>query len=214
MNRIVLATRNRGKIVELERILGDLGAAMAGLEVAGLEAFPDAPDVPETEPTFEGNALLKARAIAAHTGLPAVADDSGLCVDALNGMPGVLSARWSGRFGDAAASGKDRANLDLVLDQLADVADELRGGHFVCAAALVVPGGAEHVVEGRMHGRIIRAPRGSGGFGYDPVFVPDDDTRTTAELAPDEKDAISHRGRAFRALAELLPDALATARTR
>jgi XTP/dITP diphosphohydrolase len=129
-------------------------------------------------------------------------------------MPGVLSARWSGRFGDAAASGKDAANLELVLDQLADVADELRGAHFVCAAALVVPGGAEHVVEGRMRGRIVRVPRGTGGFGYDPVFVPDSDTRTTAELAPDEKDAISHRGRAFRALAELLPDALATARPR
>ncbi|MEW2356754.1 RdgB/HAM1 family non-canonical purine NTP pyrophosphatase [Spirillospora sp. NPDC029432] len=209
MSRIVLASRNKAKIVELERIL-----AGQGVEVAGLEAFPDAPDVPETELTFEGNALLKARAIAAHTGLPAVADDSGLCVDALNGMPGVLSARWSGRFGDAAEGGKDRANLELVLDQLADVADGERGAHFVCAAALVVPGGAEHVVEGRMHGRVIRAPRGTGGFGYDPIFLTEDGDRTSAELSPEEKDAISHRGRAFRALAELLPDALATARPR
>ncbi|GGQ46452.1 XTP/dITP diphosphohydrolase [Actinomadura coerulea] len=201
MSRIVLATRNRGKVAELRRILGDL-------DVVGLDAFPGAPDVPETELTFEGNALLKARAIAAFTGLPAVADDSGLCVDALNGMPGVLSARWSGRFG---AGDQDAANLRLVLDQLADVADDRRGGSFVCAAALVVPGGAEHCVEGRMHGTVIREPRGTGGFGYDPIFLPDGGTRTTAELAPEEKDAISHRGRAFRALAGIVPDALRAA---
>jgi XTP/dITP diphosphohydrolase len=190
--KIVLATRNMGKVTELRRILEGIG-------VVGLEEFPGAPEVPESELTFSGNALLKARAIAAYTGLPAVADDSGLCVDALNGMPGVLSARWSGRFGDGSAD-KDRANLDLVLDQLADVAAEHRGAHFACAAALVWPSGAEHVVEGRMDGRIIDAPRGSGGFGYDPVFVPDGETRTSAELTPEEKDAISHRGRAFRAL--------------
>ncbi|TDD77995.1 RdgB/HAM1 family non-canonical purine NTP pyrophosphatase [Actinomadura darangshiensis] len=201
MTRLVLATHNQGKVAELHRILGDL-------DVAGLDAFPGAPDVPETELTFEGNALLKARAIAAFTGLPAVADDSGLCVDALNGMPGVLSARWSGRFG---AGDRDASNLLLVLDQLADVADGERGGSFVCAAALVVPGGVEHCVEGRMHGTVIREPRGTGGFGYDPVFLPDGESRTTAELAPEEKDAISHRGRAFRALAELVPGALATA---
>ncbi|MFB4297248.1 RdgB/HAM1 family non-canonical purine NTP pyrophosphatase [Actinomadura sp. NTSP31] len=208
MTRIVLATRNAGKIAELERILD-------GVEVAGLAEFPGAPEVPETEPTFEGNALLKARTIAAHTGLPAVSDDSGLCVDALNGMPGVLSARWSGRFGDATGD-KDAANLQLVLDQLGDVADDLRGAAFVCAAALVVPAAGdraavEHTVEGRMRGTVIRSPRGTGGFGYDPVFLPDGETRTTAEMAPAEKDAISHRGRAFRALAELLPDALAAA---
>ncbi|MGK5553197.1 RdgB/HAM1 family non-canonical purine NTP pyrophosphatase [Actinomadura kijaniata] len=201
MSTIVLATRNNGKIIELRRILD-------AIEVVGLDAYPGAPEVPETELTFEGNALLKARAIAAHTGLPAVADDSGLCVDALNAMPGVLSARWSGRFGDASGD-KDRANLELVLDQLADVAAEHRGAHFVCAAALVVPGGPEHVVEGRMYGRIIEAPRGSGGFGYDPIFLPDGETRTSAELTAEEKDAISHRGRAFRALAELIPQALA-----
>lgn len=194
--KIVLATRNAGKIAELRRILGQI-------DVVGLEEFPDAPDVPETELTFSGNALLKARAIAAHTGLPAVSDDSGLCVDALNGMPGVLSARWSGRFGDGTAD-KDRANLELVLDQLADVADEHRGGYFACAAAVVWPSGEEHVVEGRMDGRIIAAPRGAGGFGYDPIFVPDGETRTSAELTAEEKDAISHRGRAFRALAAVL----------
>ncbi|MFD0688370.1 RdgB/HAM1 family non-canonical purine NTP pyrophosphatase [Actinomadura fibrosa] len=208
---VVLATRNQGKIRELRRILG-------GMPIVGLDAFPDAPDVPETELTFEGNALLKARAIAAHTGLPAVADDSGLSVDALNGMPGVLSARWSGRFGDASGD-KDTANLRLVLDQLGDVADGARGGAFVCVAALVIPPGpepgaghgVEHCVEGRMRGTITREPRGTGGFGYDPIFVPDGETRTSAELSPDEKDAISHRGRAFRALAEILPDALKTA---
>jgi XTP/dITP diphosphohydrolase len=203
-SRVVLATRNRGKIVELHRIL-------EGIEVVGLEEFPDAPEVPETELTFEGNALLKARAIAAHTGLPAVADDSGLCVDALNGMPGVLSARWSGRFGDASGD-KDRANVDLVLDQLADVSIEHRGAHFVAVAALVLPGGVEHCVEGRMYGTIIDVPRGSGGFGYDPIFQPEGEARTSAELTAEEKDAISHRGRAFRALAGILPEALAAVR--
>ncbi|MEO3829286.1 RdgB/HAM1 family non-canonical purine NTP pyrophosphatase [Actinomadura sp. B10D3] len=198
MTRIVLATRNRGKVAELRRILD-------GLDVVGLEEFPGAPDVPETEPTFEGNALLKARAVAAFTGLPSVADDSGLCVDALNGMPGVLSARWSGRFGEGD---RDAANLWLVLDQVADVPDERRGAAFLCVAALVVPGGAEHCVEGRIRGTLIREPRGTGGFGYDPVFVPDGATRTTAEMTAEEKDAISHRGRAFRGLAEILPGAL------
>ncbi|MEU5877633.1 RdgB/HAM1 family non-canonical purine NTP pyrophosphatase [Spirillospora sp. NPDC047279] len=223
MTKIILATRNAGKITELRRILsGDVlggsgAAARAGvpagdsIEVVGLDAYPDAPDVPETELTFEGNALLKARAVCAHTGLPAVADDSGLCVDALNGMPGVLSARWSGRFGSATGD-KDRANLDLLLDQLADVGDEHRGAYFVAAAALVLPTGVEHCVEGRMYGRIIGAPRGAGGFGYDPVFVPDGEERTSAELAPGEKDAISHRGKAFRTLADILPEALAAAR--
>ncbi|MFC4053355.1 RdgB/HAM1 family non-canonical purine NTP pyrophosphatase [Actinomadura syzygii] len=200
MTRIVLATHNKGKVAELHRILGEL-------DVVGLDEFPGAPDVAETELTFEGNALLKARAVAAFTGLPAVADDSGLCVDALNGMPGVLSARWSGRYG-AATGDRDTANLRLVLDQLADVPDELRGGAFVCAAVLVVPGGVEHCVEGRLRGTVIREPRGTGGFGYDPIFVPDGGERSTAELSAEEKDAISHRGRAFRALSELIPQAL------
>ena len=189
--KLVLATRNQGKLVELRRILD-------GVDVVGLDEYPDAPDVPETELTFQGNALLKARAIAAHTGLPAVADDSGLCVDALNGMPGIFSARWSGRHGD------DEANLDLLLGQLADVAPELRGARFVCVAAIVWPSGEEDAVEGQLTGHVIGERRGTGGFGYDPIFVPDDETRTTAELSPEEKDAISHRGKAFRALAERL----------
>jgi XTP/dITP diphosphohydrolase len=209
--KIVLATRNVGKIVELRRILAESpaetptsGPPWGGFDVVGLEEFPDSPEVSETELTFAGNALLKARAIAAHTGLLAISDDSGLCVDALNGMPGVLSARWSGRFGGPATD-RDRANLELVLDQLSDVAPEHRGAHFACAAAVVVPGGEEHTVEGRMDGRIIEAPRGDGGFGYDPIFVPDGDDRTSAELTAVEKDAISHRGKAFRALVPMLP---------
>lgn len=197
---VVLATRNEGKIRELARIL-----ASSDVEVIGLGEFPDAPDVPETGATFEENALLKARAIAAHTGLPSVADDSGLCVDALNGMPGILSARWAGRHGD------DKANLDLVLAQVSDVPDDRRGAQFVCAAALVLPcpgpGGVtftEYVVTGQVDGVLIREPRGSGGFGYDPVFRPAGYDATTAEMTPEEKDAISHRGKAFRAIAPFL----------
>jgi XTP/dITP diphosphohydrolase len=189
--KIVLATRNQGKLVELRRILADV-------DVVGLDEYPDAPDVPETELTFAGNALLKARAIAAHTGLPAVADDSGLCVDALCGMPGIFSARWSGRHGD------DEANIDLLLGQLSDVALEHRGARFVCVAAIAWPSGEEDAVEGDLTGHVIGERRGTNGFGYDPIFVPDDESRTTAELSPEEKDAISHRGKAFRALADRL----------
>jgi len=192
--RLVLATFNPHKLTELSRILDGVGGQGAGVSLTSLAEFPGAPDVAETGATFEENALLKARAIAAFTGLPAVADDSGLCADALNGMPGVLSARWSGKHGD------DQANLDLLLAQLADVPDERRGAEFRCAAALVRPGGAEQVTEGVLRGALIRARRGTGGFGYDPIFVPDGGTRTTAELSPAEKDAISHRGRALRAL--------------
>jgi XTP/dITP diphosphohydrolase len=190
---VVLATRNAAKLRELARILSaeDRGAQ---IRLAGLDEFPGAPDVPETGATFEENALLKARAIADYTGLPAVADDSGLCVDALNGMPGVLSARWAGGHGD------DQANLELVLAQVADVPDARLGARFVCAAALVASGAREWVVTGQVEGRLIRAPRGSGGFGYDPIFVPDGFGQTTAEMTAEAKDAISHRGRAFRAL--------------
>jgi XTP/dITP diphosphohydrolase len=197
---VVLATRNAAKLRELARILGaEDGASQDGgeqIRLAGLDEFPGAPDVPETGATFEENALLKARAIADYTGLPAVADDSGLRVDALNGMPGVLSARWAGGHGD------DKANLELVLAQVADVPDTRLGARFVCAAALVVPGPAarEWVVTGQVEGRLIRAPRGSGGFGYDPIFLPDGFGQTTAEMTAEAKDAISHRGRAFRAL--------------
>ncbi len=209
---LVLATRNAAKLRELARILsaGEAGAPQVAL--AGLDSFPGAPEVPETGATFEANALLKARAIAAYTHLPAAADDSGLCVDALNGMPGVLSARWAGGHGD------DQANLELVLAQLADVPDDRLGAQFVCAAGLVVPaaGGAarddkplrEWVVTGEVKGRLIRRPRGDGGFGYDPIFVPDGFKQTTAEMTPEAKDAISHRGRAFRALTPFITQAL------
>ncbi|MGH3800133.1 MAG: non-canonical purine NTP pyrophosphatase [Pseudonocardiaceae bacterium] len=203
--RLLLATRNAKKLVELRRILvpsATTATLALGLEVVGLDDVPPFPETPETAATFEGNALAKARDAAA-TGLPAVADDSGREVDALNGMPGVLSARWAGRHGD------DAANLQLVLDQLADVPAGRRGAAFVCAAALVVPPGAQSpesqtVVRGQWHGTLSCARRGSNGFGYDPIFIPDGDWRTSAELDPAEKDAISHRGRALRALVPAL----------
>ncbi|CAA9291058.1 MAG: Nucleoside 5-triphosphatase RdgB (dHAPTP, dITP, XTP-specific) [uncultured Corynebacteriales bacterium] len=196
--RLVLATRNVAKLAELRRIL----APLVSVEVVGLADLPEFPEVPETGATFAENALIKAREAAARTGLPAVADDSGLAVDALNGMPGVLSARWAG-----SAAG-DAANLRLVLEQVADVPDDRRGAAFVCAAALVTPDGAEQVVHGTMTGTLLRAPRGTNGFGYDPVFVPTGETRSTAELTPAEKDAISHRGQAFRGLAPLVAGVL------
>jgi XTP/dITP diphosphohydrolase len=196
--RVVVATRNPGKVAELRRILEPYD-----VDLVDLGAFPDAPDVAVTGDSFAANALLKAHAVAEATGLVAVADDSGLAVDALNGMPGIFSARWSGRHGD------DEANLQLVLAQLADVPDERRGAAFICAAAAASPEGGELVVEGRMSGSLIRAPRGSNGFGYDPVFVPVDDDRTTAEMSAADKDAISHRGQAFRALAPRLAELLA-----
>ncbi len=192
--KVVLATRNRAKLEELRRIL----APLLPVEVLGLGDLPAYEEVPETGATFEENALIKAREAARRTGLPAVADDSGLAVDALNGMPGVLSARWAG----SAAS--DAANLRLVLEQVADVPDSRRGAAFVCAAALVTPAGAEEVVRGELTGTLLREPRGTNGFGYDPIFVPTGYAVTTAELAPDEKDAISHRGQAFRALAPIV----------
>lgn len=193
--RLVLATRNASKLAELARILAATGVRV---EAVSLAEFPGMPEVAETGATFSENALLKARAVAAHTGLPAVADDSGLCVDALGGMPGVLSARWAGRHGD------DEANLRLVLGQVADVPADRRGAHFACAAALVLPSGAEHVTEGTVEGWLTGAPRGTNGFGYDPIFVPDSSSRTTAEMSAEEKDAISHRARALRALAPVI----------
>jgi XTP/dITP diphosphohydrolase len=197
--RLLLATRNAGKLAELQRLLE---SAVPGVEVVGLRDVEEYPEAPETGATFEENALLKAREAVKYTGLPAVADDSGLTVDALNGMPGVLSARWSGRHGE------DDANTALLLGQLADVPDERRGGAFVCAAALVTPDGAEHVLERRWRGRVTREKRGSNGFGYDPVFVPDGLELTAAELAPGEKDARSHRGQAFAALVPVLAEIL------
>jgi XTP/dITP diphosphohydrolase len=194
-SRLVLATANSHKLIELTRILA---AGQVEVDLAGLGEFPGAPEVQETGATFAENALLKAHAIAAFTGLPAVADDSGLCVDALNGMPGILSARWAGQHGD------DAANLRLVLAQLADVPDERRGANFTCAAALVLPGGREHVTEGIMRGTLVREPRGENGFGYDPVFVAEGASCTNAELDSAAKDAISHRGKALRALAPVI----------
>lgn len=195
--RLLLATRNVKKLAELQRILdGALGAGQAVL--VGQADVAEFDEVPETGLTFADNALLKAREGVRITGLPTVADDSGLAVDALNGMPGVFSARWCGRHGD------DAANLDLVLAQLSDIDDPHRSAAFVCAAALVLPDGREFVVDAAMPGRLIREARGSGGFGYDPIFVSEGETRTNAELAPAEKDAISHRGKAFRALADII----------
>jgi XTP/dITP diphosphohydrolase len=199
MTRLLLATRNTGKLAELQRLMSD---AVPGVEVVGLRDVPEYPEAPETGATFAENALLKAREAVRHTGLPAVADDSGIAVDALNGMPGVLSARWSGRHGD------DAANTALLLAQVADVPDERRGAAFVCAAALVTPDGAESVVERQWRGRVVREPRGSNGFGYDPVFVPDGLDLTSAELEPAEKDARSHRGQAFTALVPVVARAL------
>lgn len=191
--QIVLATRNSHKAHELERILHDQNL---DIEILTIDKFPDAPEVPETEVTFEGNALLKARALVMHTGLPAVADDSGICIDALDGKPGVLSARWSG-----ATENIDEENLQLVLKQLTGVSAEQRTAQFVCAAVAVFPDGTELISRGVVQGEVIEVPRGENGFGYDPIFLPSGSTKTTAEMSPAEKDLISHRGQALRDLA-------------
>jgi XTP/dITP diphosphohydrolase len=194
VRRIVLATRNPHKVGELQVILDALVREL-DLEIVGVGEFPDVAEVVETGVTFAENATLKAVAVAGATGLPALADDSGLAVDVLGGAPGVYSARWAG------AHGHDRANLDLLLAQLCDVPDEHRSAAFVCAAALALPDGTVVVREGRMPGTLAREPRGDNGFGYDPILVVEGDSRTAAELSPEDKNAISHRGRAFRALA-------------
>ena len=176
---------------------------LPGVEVLGLDDVAPYDEPVEDQPTFEGNALLKARAGLAATGLPSIADDSGLCVDALNGMPGVLSARWSGQ------PKSDDRNNTLLLDQLADVPDDRRAAHFTCAVAFCAPGHDPLVVEGQMRGRVIHETRGTGGFGYDVVFEADDEPgRTTAELDPSTKDAISHRGRALRIIAPQIAEVL------
>lgn len=195
LDTVVLATHNAKKLVELQRVL-----AVSGLEVRvlGLDDLPAYPEPAETEWTFEGNALLKARACVAATGQAALADDSGIAVDVLNGMPGVRSARWAG------AGASDAENLDLLLRQLDDVDDPARAARFVCAMALVLPDGSEHVLRREMPGRLARDKRGSNGFGYDPAFLPDGYDVTSAELSPEAKDAISHRGQAVRAMADVL----------
>lgn len=195
--RVVLASRNAKKLTELRRILAP---QIPDIEVLGLDDVEEFDEPAETEPTFEGNALIKARACLEVTGLPSLADDSGICVDALNGMPGVLSARWSGAG--------DQANNALLLGQLGDVPDERRTAQFRCAVALCVPGGQEIIEHGEMAGRILRGEQGRGGFGYDPLFAADGYDVSTAELTPEEKDLISHRGKALRAIAPHLIEVL------
>ncbi|CAB4631144.1 unannotated protein [freshwater metagenome] len=193
--RMILASKNAHKLVELRRILEQVGL---DIDLVGISEFPDLPDVDETGTSFAANALLKARAISAFTGLPAIADDSGICVDALNGMPGIYSARWAGTHGD------DEANLNLLIAQLDHVPAKRRGAAFHCAAAIVTPEGDERVVEGTLDGVLITERRGSNGFGYDPIFMPLGHQVTTAEMSDAQKDAISHRGRALQALAPVI----------
>ncbi len=192
-HRLVLATRNAGKIEEFRRILDAI--APGSIELVGVDQFPELEDVEETEDSFQGNALLKARTIAKATGLPAIADDSGLCVDALGGDPGIFSARWAGVHGD------DVANVEKVLDQMREIGDGERGAHFTCVAAFVIPGGAETTQEGTLQGEILRAPIGTHGFGYDPIFRPTGYDLSLAQLGAQVKDSISHRGQSLRAIA-------------
>ncbi|CAB4875091.1 unannotated protein [freshwater metagenome] len=198
-HRIVLATRNAKKLAELDRLLSSAGL---DVQILGSDAFKDLPEIDETGQTFAENALIKAREVCQHTSLPAIADDSGLCVDALDGSPGVFSARWAGE------SANDENNLDLVLEQIVHVPDGQRGAYFACAAALVMPDGREFLVSGQVNGQLLRQRSGTGGFGYDPIFVPDGYSVTTAQMSAQEKDAISHRGQAMRELVPLLVQAL------
>lgn len=197
--QVVFATGNAHKVAEVQQILS---AAGAHIEVLPLAMWPDAPTPVEDGATFAENALIKARAVVLHTGRPAIADDSGICVDALNGMPGIYSARWAGEHGD------DVGNLQLLLAQLREVPEQRRGAQFLCAAALVTPDGHERVVEGTVDGVITSTPAGTNGFGYDPIFRPHGFNTTTAELSAEDKNAISHRGAAFRALAPLVVELL------
>ena len=192
-HKLLLATRNKGKIEEFRRILEDIAAGE--IELVGLEQFPDLHDVNETGSTFEENALLKAREMCLASGIPAIADDSGLCVDFLNGDPGIFSARWAGTHGD------DRANTAKVLESLLEVPDQKRGAHFTCAAALALPDGRTHVEQARFDGWILHTPVGDQGFGYDPIFRPEGFQISSAQMSAEAKDAISHRGKSLRAIA-------------
>ena len=192
-HKLLLATRNKGKIEEFRRILEDIAAGE--IELVGLEQFPDLHDVDETGSTFEENALLKAREMSLASGIPAIADDSGLCVDFLNGDPGIFSARWAGSHGD------DRANTAKVLESLIGVPDEKRSAHFTCVAALALPDGRIHVEEAHFDGWILHSPIGDQGFGYDPIFRPEGYEISSAQMSADAKDAISHRGKSLRAIA-------------
>lgn len=192
-SKLLLATRNQGKIVEFRRILDAISPG--AIELVGLDEFPELGDVDETGSTFQENALLKAREMSEATGLAAIADDSGLCVDALGGDPGIFSARWAGTHGD------DRANLEKVLSQLSQTPDEERTAYFICVAALYLPGGRTHCEEGRFYGSILHSPVGENGFGYDPIFQPQGLSISSAQMSAEEKDAVSHRGKALRAIA-------------
>jgi XTP/dITP diphosphohydrolase len=192
-HKLVLATRNQGKITEFRRILDEL--APGQIDLIGVDQFPDLVDVDETGATFEENSLLKSRYTCLATGLPAIADDSGLCVDFLNGDPGIFSARWAGNHGD------DQANLEKVLAQLKDVPDKDRTAHFKCVASLVMPDGREQVAEGRFEGHILHAPVGDNGFGYDPIFQPLGLSISSAQMSAQEKDLVSHRGKSLRSIA-------------
>ena len=203
-HKLVLATRNQGKITEFRRILEEL--APGQIELIGVDQFPQLVDVDETGATFEENSLLKARYTCQATGLPAIADDSGLCVDALNGDPGIFSARWAG------VHGNDQANLEKVLAQLKDVPDEKRTAYFICVASLVLPDGREQVAEGRFEGRILHAPVGTNGFGYDPIFQPLGLSISSAQMSAQEKDVVSHRGKSLRSIAPHVIQMLASLR--
>jgi XTP/dITP diphosphohydrolase len=192
-HQLLLATRNKGKIEEFRRILE--AVAPGEIELVGLDSFPDLHDVVEDGSTFQENALKKAREMSIASGIPAIADDSGLCVDFLNGDPGIFSARWAGSHGD------DVANLEKVLQQLDGVPESQRGAHFTCVAALYLPDGRSHCEEAQFHGKILFSPVGEHGFGYDPIFAPEGYSISSAEMSAEEKDSISHRGKSLRAIA-------------
>jgi XTP/dITP diphosphohydrolase len=206
MKQVLLASRNERKLKELRRILTD---ELPEIEVLGLDDVDPYDEPVETEYTFEGNALIKARTAVKVTGLPSLADDSGICLEALNGMPGVLSARWSG-LPKADRGVRDAANNRLLLAQLADIPDNKRQAEFRCAVAFVLPDGTEHLEIGVLRGRLLREPHGRGGFGYDPIFLADGQKVSNGELSSSAKDAISHRGAALRAIAPIVAKALAS----